>query len=493
MLKVSRSQRSSPRSIPSGTTALSVAWLGSHFEATAFQKGVQAGSWSSPTPVADLEAFAVALKEAKLQTRFNGSLASLVLAHPRLSQQLCEVPPAKEGALDRIVARLVDRQKTFEGEAAWSFRRTLPNKNAHNVLLFLFPRMLLDRLIQTFGKLELNLEKVVPCTAVLSGILPRLSLDAEVVAMVAAQAGGLTAMLVGRGDGELLLGRVLETGDARDRENLGVELNRTSLFVTQQFGASVTGAYLLVEGGSDGRVELQSTLEMPVHSAVEVAGDYSWTQEVLKLAPELSANLVSREQRQAPQRRLLLRVTTFVTVLVVLGSAGIWFTFHGLVIEERLAVTGLKFRLSQLQQQHQTLQILHAELGRHREFIQAVDTDRSPPVPVWLLGYAGQAVPNGLVLTNLSVLRGEGGWNFRMAGMVQSATNGASNGALSGLTNELVTGPFHAAARVVSERESSAGPVLSGGTLAKLAVRLRPVREEVNQASPMFAVEGFVK
>ncbi|MHB9007329.1 MAG: hypothetical protein ACYDC1_10405, partial [Limisphaerales bacterium] len=82
MLKVSRSQRSSPRSIPSGTTALSVAWLGSHFEATAFQKGVQAGSWSSPTPVADLEAFAAALKEAKLQTRFNGSLASLVLAHP---------------------------------------------------------------------------------------------------------------------------------------------------------------------------------------------------------------------------------------------------------------------------------------------------------------------------------------------------------------------------------------------------------------------------
>ena len=493
MLKVSRSQRSSSRSIPSGTTVLSVVWLGSHFEATAFQKGVQAGSWSSPTPVADLEAFAVALKEAKLQTRFNGSLASLVLAHPRLSQQLCEVPPAKDGALDRIVARLVDRQKTFEGEAAWSFRRTLPNKNAHNVLLFLFPRVLLDRLIQSFGKLEMNLETVVPCTAVLSGILPRLSLDADVVAMVAAQSGGLTAMLVGRGDGELLLGRVLETGDARDRENLAVELNRTSLFVTQQFGASVTGAYLLVEGGSDGRMELQSALEMSVHSATEIAGDFSWTQEVLKLAPEMGANLVSREQRQAPQRRLLLRVTTLVTALVVLGSVGIWFTFHGLVIEERLAVTGLKFRLSQLQQQHQTLQILHAELGRHREFIQVVDTDRSPPVPVWLLGYAGQAVPNGLVLTNLSVVRSDGGWNFRLAGMVQSLTNTVSTGAMAGLTNELATGPFHAAARVVNGTESSDRAVSPGGTLANLAVRLRPVREEAAKSSPMFAVEGFVK
>ena len=141
----------------------------------------------------------------------------------------------------------------------------------------------------------------------------------------------------------------------------------------------------------------------------------------------------------------------------------------------------------------QTLQILHAELGRHREFIQVVDTDRSPPVPVWLLGYAGQAVPNGLVLTNLSVVRSDGGWNFRLAGMVQSLTNTVSTGAMAGLTNELATGPFHAAARVVNGTESSDRAVSPGGTLANLAVRLRPVREEAAKSSPMFAVEGFVK
>src|SRR3989441_11116431 len=150
--------------IPAHLTTLSVSWLNSQFKAVAVHRGAVEGTWENPTELDPSVNFEALLREAIQKTGFRGQTVSMVLAHPRLVQQLVDVPPVKGAALKKVVQRQAQQQKMFSGEAAWACQNSLSGKDNQRVVLHLFPKALLDKLVQGCLQNNLHLTSVLPAS-----------------------------------------------------------------------------------------------------------------------------------------------------------------------------------------------------------------------------------------------------------------------------------------------------------------------------------------
>src|ERR1051325_925851 len=185
-------------------TVLSISLLNERLSATAVHRGAVAGTWERTEPVADLADFAAVLREAVQQTRYTGTAVSVTLAHQRLAQQLVESPPVKGRNLKMFLQSRAKQLKPFPSEDAWSYQPTLPTRNAPATLLHLLPQELVDQLVQGCQQLELKCDRVLPASAILQRQLPELALEPNEVALLAADTGGATTVVIGRKDGQIL-------------------------------------------------------------------------------------------------------------------------------------------------------------------------------------------------------------------------------------------------------------------------------------------------
>src|SRR5258705_6073031 len=140
--------------------------------------------------------------------------------------------------LSKLVQRQAQQQKFFPGEAAWAYQSCAASKNSQRVLLHLFPRLLLNQFVQGCKANNLHLTWVLPPSAVLHRQMTQLGLENEEVGHLAAVTGGFTTLVIGRGDGQILLARTLPGTWNEDAERLALDLNRTMLFVNQQYGVA---------------------------------------------------------------------------------------------------------------------------------------------------------------------------------------------------------------------------------------------------------------
>src|SRR5258708_37763853 len=143
MLKFGRSPRLKGSAIPAHLTTLSVSWLNGQCKAVSVQRGALEGTWENPAEAGSAADFETLIREAVQKTGFRGQTVSLGLAHPRLVQQLVDVPPVKGSALKKVLQRLAQQQKFFTGEAAWTFQSSPSEKPDQSVILHLFPKLLL--------------------------------------------------------------------------------------------------------------------------------------------------------------------------------------------------------------------------------------------------------------------------------------------------------------------------------------------------------------
>lgn len=433
--------------LPRGLTTLGVSWLRGHFEAVAIHRGEVAGSWHSTEPFEEPERFGQALHLAVAATGYQGNSVQLVIAHPRLTHQLVDVPAANGAALQPIVRRQVERLKVFEESAAWSFEASEPTKTSGSALVHLLPKSLLDRLSASAEQLGLHLASVVPPTAILHAHLARLPIQGREIALLAADFGGSTTVVVGRREGPLLLARSLDAARARGGSALDVDLNRTLLFVNQHFGASVHGVWLFGPN-LPGRVdELRPQVQVPIHPSPEPFTPQYWAREVVRTSGEAIPNLITADQIRAPKRKALLKLTSVLAAAAVLTtlSAAAWLEFR--TNHENRTVERLRYLASQLQAQHVSLQKTHLALTNRERLVQQVLDDRPSPIPIWFLAYLAEATPASLILTNVEIARETNSWRVRIAGTAQPAIGTAGDSMERGLdqfVRDLRDGPFHA-------------------------------------------------
>ena len=143
--------------------------------------------------------------------------------------------PSNGAALNKVIQRQAAQQKFFSGEAAYASQMLASAKTSPRVLLHLLPRLILNQFMLACRRNDLHLVSVLPASVALQRQLPALSLQRSDVVMLAAETAGSTTLVICDGDGRLLLARTLQGTWNEDPAKLALDLNRTILFVNQQF------------------------------------------------------------------------------------------------------------------------------------------------------------------------------------------------------------------------------------------------------------------
>ncbi len=448
MLKIITRRHSEGHSIPVHLTTLSVSWLNNQFKAVAIHRGVVAGTWERPGETDGPGNFGAFIREAVQQTGYRGTTVSLLLSHPRLAQQLLDVPPARGAPLQRIIQRQAQQQKMFPGEAAWANQLLPSAKGTQRVLLHLFPRTLLDQFVQGCKQNGLHLTAVLPASVVLQNQLTQLSAGNEELEMLAAETGGSTTAIVGRGDGQMLLARTLPGNWNDDPARLALDLHRTVLFVNQQFGTPASHRVWLFGPGAAERCDtVQDHMQLTVEVSPVAYEPFYWATEAVKVPPELCANLLSPELQKAPQRRAFAKVVATATVLLMAGALTTAVYAHLQARRDRETIKNASTQIAELESKQITLRQLDEELKRKQELVEFVEGGRPTLAPAWLLAYLGEVLPSDLVVTNLQVTRSTNQWRLRISGTAQRAVKTPEAVSLADsvrvLKAKLSGAPFH--------------------------------------------------
>ncbi len=506
-----QSKAAGQRKFPASVTTLSISWLQGKVEAIAIHRGEPAGTWTCPDLVEDLGRLGDVVKTAAQRTNYNGTTVSMVLAHPRLAHQLIETPPTRGNALENAIERQIERMKVFDGNAAWSFESAGESRNAQNTLLHLVPKSIIEQLVAAAGRAGLDLVSVVPTTSILRQQLPQLGLAGNEVALLVAQTGDLLTLLVGRRDGGILLGRSLDPSRMSGAGGLALEINRTLLFVNQQFGAPISNIWWYGAAATERIAELAPQLPVPMRSSPEVLRPYYWAEENARLGNEKLPNLVSSEQRNAPKRKAILHVSSLATLALLIISTGTFSVMTYLRSREQSSIRKLEQQVAMLQEQHRDLQTTQSNLARQEEMVKALLDGRLTPVPAWFLAYLGQEVPPEVRLTEASIRREGDHWNLRLAGAPQpvmdrkpgSPSQTLSN-AVATLADRLQHGPFRVrlagnpnalGVPVASPSAAAAQPMSAVSAVASWAAR-KPSAAAPTQSPVLrdrFQLEGSIQ
>ncbi|MDH7501780.1 MAG: hypothetical protein QHJ82_03565 [Verrucomicrobiota bacterium] len=454
-------------------TVLSLSWIDGAVRALAVHKGVVEGSWECPDTVADAAGFGAVLRLAVAHTGYKGTAVSIALAHPRLSQQLLAtppimrrslmsclerqvqmllylgVPPDFQPALARYIERQVQSLKSFDGEAAWCFEYTVPIEETNGLLVHLFPRQILDTLAAECDTAGLWLTAVVPITSVLQSQVQHLPIGQEEVAMLVGDTGRSTAVVVSRGDGQLYLSRMLAGVWPDNAEQLIVDLQRTAVFVKEEYGVGVSGVWLFGPDMQNHTRRVQAETGIPTTESPVPWDAFYWPREVCSLVPAMMPNFISWEQLHAPRERLWLKLISAGALLVVVSCVATSAYIEWTLRQERAGLKEIQARTAETEKQKTEAQKRNEELEIKRETIRLVDSERLPPVPAWFMGYLSEAVPEDILLTSLEVHREGEQWRIKLSGVPQPSTNAPSAAVLSNSVEELkrrlASGPFHVA------------------------------------------------
>jgi hypothetical protein len=239
-----------------------VSILNGHCQATSFRRGSVAEFWEGPQLREDFSDLPATLKEALEKTKPAGKLAAMVMALPRLNDQVVEVPPVKGRVLMQFLQRQVQSSKAFPGEAVWSMQTALPTKKTNAALLHVMPRTVLDQIVKDFQDVHLQLGRIVPASAVLMNHLRALPLQKDDVALLAAETGKSTTVVIGRKDGRVCLSRVLPNSWTTAPDKVWVDLTRSIGFADQQSGLTVNSVWLFGPGAEVHLAALQPILKL---------------------------------------------------------------------------------------------------------------------------------------------------------------------------------------------------------------------------------------
>jgi hypothetical protein len=389
---------------------LSFSWLNGQLKFLHIREDLTVATWECSgrvedlgTPALDLPAL---LREAVQQTGYTGSNVALVLEHPRLIHQLVDMPPAQGKDQLLYIERLVNQWKISEEQMAWGWQPAESIKVNKGLVLYMFPQLLQDQLIRDCREAGLHLQIMVSTTVVLASQLAELPLaDGEVV-LLAAEIEGETAVVVGRKQGPVFSERSLRHCWQKDPARVVLEINRSILFVKQQFGADVRSICFFGPGAQQQSELMAPEAQVPVSVSPVVFTPCYWAEQLLKISPNAFPNLVSQRQREAPRRRALARLTAILTAaLLVVPSLALssWIEFR--VWSQSTAVAKMKPQEFRWQSQKEDLQKRMADLEQKKHLIQLIDGQKPPPIPGWVLAYIANIIPEELLLTELQVKR----------------------------------------------------------------------------------------
>jgi hypothetical protein len=323
---------------------------------------------------------------------------------------------------------------------------------------------LLDQLVQGCQTNGLELISVVPVSAVLHHQLAQLPLEKDEVTLLAAETGGSTSVVAGRGDGQLLLERTLPHTWNGSADRLAADLNHTIFLLTQQYGLKLTDVmWVFGPEARERAAALEEELQLLVTISPEAYQPFYWATEVLKLRPGRTPNFLRGRLPQGRRwREFAEAVGVCAALLVLAAAAGAGSVWQGR--QETAKMERLRQRAAQLQARRQHLQQRNAPLTEDQPVPNLALAGQPDPVPVWFLGYLSEVMPPELTATYVHLVSETNAWTVQMATTWEADHSGQGAmppeiaEALARLRTQLSNGPFHLQPLSASVREPSGRP-----------------------------------
>ncbi|OGV66478.1 MAG: hypothetical protein A3K19_23220 [Lentisphaerae bacterium RIFOXYB12_FULL_65_16] len=454
------------------TGILGVSWINGNVRAAVLRRGQVTHEWTYSGKV-DGPAFpAEVMAQAVQETGFRGREVRFTLWAPRAMHLLVGVPPAKGILLDRFLERKADEFKAFPDKAVWSYRRTMScRQQGDTALLSLAPESYYLGIVAACRQGNHVCTRIVFPVSLLTQFLPQMQHSPGAAVMLAAEMEGVTALVIGCNDGQLLFARAVASHWEDDADFLAQEINRSILYAKQQFAAAVEQVHWM--GADPAVAKLQALLKCPIAVGPPLA-PFFWVSEVLRQPVKQEENLVPATVHTERRQRLFATVAAAALGIFLLGVVAMCAVTEGLL---RQARRNLEFTQVRYQKETQFRRQME-RLAALQESLKAFSDTAMHPVPAWFAGWLGEVLPDEVVLSRVEVRREKGAWHFQVDG---AAANGEpiTRRMLADVQARLRTPPCNAAI-IDPETETEAVPA---GT-----VRLKPV-----QTTRAFCIEGILR
>lgn len=425
-------------------TILSVSLLYGEMKVLVVERGIVRKQWECADPVKDLDGLRRALTEVLRVTGFSGRYVSFVVEDTFFVHQFLQIPAMKTKDLKVFLARKADQIKTFEGPAAFAYRRTCTRKGGEGVLLDVLPKTYVDELIRLCQDLRLTPVRLTRLTGILARHLRELPIRKGDVAGLAAEVAGKTVLVVGTSDGEVLFDRYLGCSWAEDQEieRVGREMTRSVLFAKQQFTVAVGDVWLMGGRAEQHTEQLRQHLDAVVKTSPVHPDGFYWARAAVKLPVRDDSNFIPVEIQKAVLQQVMTGVTVAAVIALVISVVGAVAAVEVLIQRAQSGSQTSSTQTVSLEAEKEAWNRRFVELDRQKQFAHAVVEEWEPPLPGWFLGYLGDALPDELVLSKASLGRDDHGWAVQLVGnapraMTQSAV------LLQSLEDRLKDGPYH--------------------------------------------------
>ncbi len=436
--------RATPSHDPSGDVSRDripvICWLNGAVEVLIPGEGGRA-HWKSAEPANSPDSLARAVRCIRVELGLPMTKAILVLSHGNLGLLQVETPPAPERTLQVLIAREVERQKNFSGEATWVSRPRSEEQDGSPRTVHFCPTELKGELVSLLGAIGLSLCAIVPFSEVLVNVASEIGGAVRANQLVVASLEGVVTLTL-HDQGRPALHRQIQVSSS-DRERVGQEIRRTLLFASQHLGLDVNELCLLGGGRWAESVEGPRKPEGLVIREGSSLGMKPWLEWISRNGVAQEMNLLAANRAEVGERPVLsprwIRIGGASALVVALALA---------IALERLGAVerSTQKRLGQ----EQSVWAGHIEGARkaaireeQRNVVRQkwAENQRST-CPVRLILVLGEILPEPVVLTNVQISGESNGWRVRLTGTARDRTASIPGDTLSRVNLALSESPW---------------------------------------------------
>ncbi len=399
-------------------------------------------TWSSQDRVYNIDQIREALKEAVSFTGSKGCSASIILDHDQLRHKAIDIPPMNSRDTHDYIARKVNQIKEFDGEAAFSYKKT-SRKNKEHVSINFIPLSFIDDLEQACMDASVFLMLIVPFLRVREQQFSELSIGKDEVAAIVVSMYDKVSLLIGKNDGSIFSDRHLKANINKyeDIERIAKEIQRSILYNKQQFGESAVLVKLSEHFSEDVYQCFTKHLDIPIGWLPPRPRRFYWNNELLSIPFNDKSNLIVRKYRDEIIIKKFTKVAVVLVIALWIVSISSSAVIEILLFKERKKLADIRPQSIKLLNTREVLLKRKAMINEFRHAAKKLEEERMPPVPGWLLGYLCNEVPNGLVLTKAQILSKDYTWDVLIDGFSKNG-NRVMMENLKELRNNLQNGPF---------------------------------------------------
>jgi hypothetical protein len=454
---------------------LGIVWLRGTLHIGVRRQRKTLGTWSATEPVRTVEEFAAALDKALAELKFEGTDTFLVYEGDQFTHQPEAAPTfsasAAKAYLDGRIARYVKER----GPVLWVAQPTIGPKEEKAFLLHLMPQSFYNELRRVFLPRRLDLTRILPMIVPLQREMNGFPIARGTPALVAAELGEATIIIVAQSHGPLLFTRTILASLEQAPERVAIEINRSLLYAKQQFNASVDRIWLVTRTG---RATEEVTAKCGAGKVVMVLPTQpdEWVANASRVVRNQPVNLIAgylRRKRHAQFIRYGLIAIGWLTMANFVQH--LWQANDAWRVEKQ-RLLAVQARESELADERDRLQARNQTLERERNLRQHIEDAALPPVPAKVLGYLAGVLPADARLTEFSVRWSaeDAAWLFLCEGVINGDDETARE-TIDGLKRQLERSPLRVRfneAQGPATRMASAGYVGVGQQRFNLEGRL---------------------